>query len=148
MGTFSPFAIELSKEQSIAILEKTKQILGPNGEHWTKGCWFGKTFNDMEPEYDEDTGEMVNTRSLLESQADQANAWCIMGAVEEAAYQLGLIESRMATDRLSSPISLQNLVSSKEEWEDWTVIDVNDNENTTFDDVKALIDERLAELRS
>lgn len=138
--------IDLTPAQSIEILEKAKEILGPNGENWNKGCWFGLTREDIS--YVGDSGAWEDVHDLTSGDAGQANTWCILGAVEEAAYQLGITSQREASDRFAMPISLQNLVSSKKEWEHWSVIDVNDNSDSTFADIKGLIDERLAQLRA
>ena len=144
-------AIELTTEQSIQILEKAKELLGPNGEHWNKGCWFAREATLEEDGFVTYRGEQGHLEEVCElptEDADQATTWCIMGAVEEAAYRLGIFGERDASDRLAKPISLQNLVNSKQEWATWSVIDVNDDSRTTFADVKGLIDARLAELRA
>jgi hypothetical protein len=136
--------LELTDEQSIQILEKAKELLGPEGENWNKGCWFAIETPDS---YRDEYGALTDVRSLNAPDHGKATNWCIMGAVEEAAYQLGIIPEPDTSDRLARPISLQNLVESKEKWKKWSVVDVNDNDDTSFADIKGLIDERLAELR-
>lgn len=163
--------IELTDDQKIRILETAREMLGPNGENWTKSCWwgvkvpedellarlerFGYYYEDDElpspdrlDEIDEEEGHEVKRRPLDTVEADAANVWCLMGALEEAAFRLGIVEKRVADDRLADPISLQKLVNDNEEWQGWSVIDVNDKAETTFATVSGLIDERLAQLRA
>lgn len=160
--------IELNDTQRIQILEKTKEILGPNGENWTKACWFGVKFTEDEiterlEEFGYDPGEVSDAEfkqinedeeyelsrySLAPDRAGEANVWCLMGAIEEAAYRLGIVPERDSSERFASPISLSNLVQSRAEWAGWSVVDVNDKPDTTFETVRNLIDERLAELRA
>lgn len=163
-------AIELTTEQKIQILEKTKELLGPNGEGWTKSCWFGVKkspdeinewlevqgyefrLDELEPaainDLIQETDYEAVRRGIAINDADQANVWCLLGAIEESAYRLGIVQERDASERFANPISLQKLVDSKEEWHGWSVIDVNDAPNTTFETVRDLIDERLAQLRA
>ena len=163
----SLYTLELTNDQKIAILEKTKELLGPNGENWTKSCWFGtkKTDEEMnqwllewgfEPLAELDQDELLDIaqhndwrlfrEELPVHRADQANVWCLMGAIEEAAYRLKITPERDTSERLAGPISLERLVNSKSEWRTWSVIDVNDNPDTTFETVRDLLDERLTEL--
>lgn len=160
--------VQLTDEQKIQILEGAKKLLGPNGENWTKSCWWGvKTLDselverlryygyqvdevpddDQLKEWNQDTEGEIMRRPLDTEEADEANVWCLMGALEEVAYRLGIVQTRHSSERLADPISLQNLVQSKEEWQGWSVIDVNDKAETTFEMVRGLIDERLAQLR-
>lgn len=158
--------IELTDEQKIAILEKAKEILGPNGEHWTKACWWGVKNDEgriaelleewgyqpdpTESEFkqlDEDTDHELSRRSVDTPDADKANVWCLMGALEEAAWRLRIVEARDASERLAAPISLERLVDSKDQWRAMTVIDVNDNPETEWSDIRDLLDERLAQLK-
>lgn len=98
-------------------------------------------------ELDADNDYEVSRIELRPDQVDEANVWCLMGALEEVTYRLGIISSRHSSDRLESPISLRTLVQSKEEWQNWTVIDVNDNAKTTFETIRGLLDERIAQLK-
>lgn len=161
--------IELTDEQKIEILEGAKDLLGPNGENWTKACWWGIKYTDEQIEEqlrmygyesrsyftDEEfavadaENDGALTRAPLETNsAYKADTWCLMGALEESAYRLGIVPERDSSERLAAPISLQELVHSKNEWRSWSVIDVNDNPNTTWDMVRDLLDERLAQLRT
>ncbi len=162
--------IALTDEQKIQILEGAKELLGPNGEHWTKSCWWGVKRNDEEKleyliyndyleegqdfddlddleEVELNTDYEVSRAALGVAKADEANVWCLMGALEESAYRLGIIDGRDASERLGEPISLAKLVNDKEQWRGWSIVDVNDNPNTTFEMVRDLIDERLVQLR-
>lgn len=156
--------IELTTEQKIQILEKGKELLGPNGENWTKACFWGVKYTDAERKerlidygydptaltdeefagIDDDLGYEL---SRWEADPENANVWCLMGALEEAAYRLGIVEERDPSERLAEPISLRQLLNSKNEFMHWNVIDVNDRAETTFGTIRGLIDERLAQLR-
>lgn len=157
--------IQLTNTQKIQILEKAREILGPNGENWTKACWWGVKYSDAEIDerlvefgysrglskeeirkidFDEE-GEICRV-ALADDEPERANVWCLMGALEESAYRLGFIEERDTSERLADPISLRQLVRSKKEWSTWGVIDVNDNPNTTWETIRDLVDERLAQL--
>lgn len=160
--------IALTDDQKIAILEGAKEILGPNGENWTKSCWWGIKLsneeidealreNGYDPEtLDDDDLKEINVdndydferRAVGPTMAEQANVWCLMGALEESAYRLGITQQRDSSERLAEPVSLKALVENSEQWQGWSVIDVNDNPDTQFEDVRGLIDERLAQLRA
>lgn len=155
----------LTKAQKIAVLEGAKELLGPNGENWTKSCWWGTKRTDDEIDQwlqEQGFGPLSDlTRLELEDieratdysvyrdsvDPDKANVWCLVGALEESAWRLGITTRRETTERFAPAVSLSKLVESKEEWQGWAVIDVNDNPGTTWPMIRGLLDERLAQLK-
>lgn len=136
----SSTSVELTPEQSIQILEKAKEILGPNGEHWAQGFWVGLP-------YDDDEDDSLYAEATWADANNPDAKFCVMGALEQAAYELQITNERENSDRLADPVSLQKLVNSYDKWEGLGVIDVNDSNYTTFETISKLIDERLAQLR-
>lgn len=140
--------IQLTPEQSIQILEEAKKILGENGERWIKGHWVGLPYDEDDEDYD--PADLDGYQDVGWSEASNPDAvFCIMGALELAAYRLGITSKPEMSDRLARPISIQNLVEQREEWKGFgSPMEVNDSETTNFETIKNLIEERLSELRA
>jgi len=120
---------QLKNDQKIALLKTAKKLLGAKGQNWTRQNWFAYRVNPK------DRG--------IQSTPDEANSWCLLGALEEAAYRLGYSEHRSAAERFADMSSVQKLVEKKT---GLSVVSFNDSPHTEWEDVRNIIDERLAQL--
>jgi len=139
--------IKLTPDQSVAILEKVKEILGPNGENWIQEHWIAVPYegDDEDDVWDDDSTGYVDADWDAVTRKDAK--YCIMGAIEQAAFALGISSHREQSQRFAAPISLLNLVKSQF-GERYDVVDVNDDSDTSWETMRDLIDTRLGELRT
>lgn len=118
----------LTNSEKIKVLEGARRLLGKNGENWTKGHWFGL--------------RRGSNRSWG-TEPEKADCWCLLGALEESAFRLGYSVKRRNQHRFGLMTSLQQLVYSKH----WSSIS-GFNDRNEWIDVRALLDERLKQLRA
>lgn len=121
---------ELTAAEKLRLLRLTKRLLGPGGERWVKGYWFGQR--------DPDTTRAAGTLPAM------ANSWCLLGAMEEAAYRLGWSNGRGRERRWGYRTSVAGLVSRNSGG--MSVDEFNDAWATKWRDVEAILDERIREL--
>lgn len=100
---------ELTTDQKIEIIKGAQKLLGPKGENWIKGQWFGKKKEDFVP------GESVyrwvfNYDEVAPSDAD---CWCLLGAMEESAHRLGYISQRRKAKTLGALTSIKKLAVTR-----------------------------------
>lgn len=125
-----------------AVLEKTLELLGPDGENWIQGTFWAKR--------NEATGEH---EYLPVNKRHTANAWCLAGAVCEATLRLELpfdaalgyefARGGAIAEELTEEISLARLADEKGFP---TVPDFNDDESTEFEDIQKLVNNRIKQL--
>lgn len=123
----------LTLKQKIKVLRTALELFGPDGEHWTKRKYFGKRIR-----------KGASTYEVQEN----ADCWCLVGAIYEASCRLGITKERGHADYYGRPlveeISITGLIketSPFETGEGW-----NDARGRTFEDVKGLIEKRISQL--
>lgn len=137
---------DLSVDERIKIIRGAQKLLGANGENWIKGYWFGKRLRLAD-------GDGRRVASYLQVPPAEADCWCLLGALEESAYQLGLSERRAKARVLGAATSIKKLlrrklVANKNTLYPTMPIDAyNDSSRTQWKDIKSLMAERIKELK-
>lgn len=115
---------ELGTNEKIMVLEGALDALGPNGENWKKNS-YGR---------------------------EGSGSWCLAGACAKAAIRLNLVGDDsnpdfyffcVLADALTRATSLDSLAKD-DGFED--VPSFNDSSGTTFQDIRAFVQRRLAQL--
>lgn len=128
----------LSVAEKLAILKGAQKLLGPKGENWIRGHWFGQRTSK------------AGSRPVAPAVAD---CWCLLGALEESAYRLGLSERRSQSGVLGRLTSLRALarerLSPANRWYRRDAIYLyNDDESKTWRDIKKLLNDRIKQLQA
>lgn len=127
---------ELTTEERIGVLKGIKELLGPNGERWSKTAWFGRPLGEEDSFSPGDEAQAV--------EPNYATTWCLLGAAEEVGFRLGITRKRLSATRFGPALSLAKLLEQKKGY--LSVYKFNDSESTSWEDVRELLDERLAQL--
>lgn len=148
--------ILLTTEEKIAVLKLAKKLLGPNGENWIQGTWFGRRVGPGSRRYiqTENGPEALAspayrwTKGLVHMsyqtvQPSQADCWCVLGAMEEAAHRLGYKPRRRRSRILGAATSLKDWAQRRKNYEE---VDVLNDYAESFKDIKQAINGRLREL--
>lgn len=122
----------MDNQLKLTLLRRTLEVLGPTGENWTQGSYF-QNADSSYIGYDDG-----NVRA-------EPAKFCLAGALCQAAWLLGHIKFRNGgtADALTGDVSLVRLVN---EMEYPAVADFNDDQNTSWDDVKSLVETRISQL--
>lgn len=123
----------LNREQKIAVLEKTIELLGPDGRNWARGYWFGQKGPNHKP------GDASDAAYPLE----HANCWCLEGAICEAAVLLELAPDRETVQgqNVGQQTSLRTQLGRP-------LFDYNDDPKTTWPDINRELRHRIEKLKS
>ena len=126
--------MDLDREQKIAVLEETLVVLGPDGENWARGYWFGKKGKDHVP------GLVAPN---MAEPYDQADCWCLEGALCESAVRLGVLPKRdtAAGSTLGQDISLTEQLGRP-------LFGYNDDPKTTWADIRRELIHRIEKLKA
>jgi len=148
----------LTAEQKIKILERTRKILGPNGDNWIKGTWFARKEKSFTP--GATRRRWGSEENWSKAPPSEANCWCLLGAMEEAAHQLGYSKGRTEGSMLGALTSLKKLAYKRLNEKAMKKFGYkmkssarplhvfNDSAETEWKDVKKLIADRLKQLRA
>lgn len=109
----------LDLNSKLRVLQGALRFLGPNGENWKKHSYGANTTPN----------------------------WCLAGSLAKSAVDLGLVDPKadfiVAADQLTRATSLHQLARDN----GYTNIpEFNDSYDTNFEDVRALLEERIAQL--
>jgi len=120
----------------LKILKRTLEVLGPNGEHWAQGAYFER-----------EDGSYISSTDRSKDLPEEPVRFCLAGAVCQAAKDVGYITIRegMIADNVSGAVSLTRLIRDKG-LEFQNVAEFNDEYGRIFEDVKALVEERIAQI--
>lgn len=110
------------EETPVMCLEKVKNILGENGEHWTK-----KSFAR------DDLGLSISPSS------SQAVKFCLLGAIEAAKCE---DDVRFKVE-ISLGKALDGIIGNSFS----TIVSFNDDPNTEFEQVKKIIEKTINRLK-
>lgn len=131
----------LTAKEKIEVLTLAKEKLGRGGKNWVKGEWFAK--NPVVDKYGP-SGE--------ECAASEATCFCLEGALEIAAVELGHRQKPVKKDRAARLVSIHSYVTRKfidkpyNEPKFDEVNEFNDDSRTTWKDILAVINGRIREL--
>lgn len=118
----------LTAEEKLAVLRGAMELLGRGGKNWIKNHYFGYRVDD--------------DRVVKAPVPAGANCWCLEGAMTETAVRLGLGTYR--AKGFGSRTSLRSLVrrmtGKSQVWH------FNDHEETTWKDVREMVNTRIKEL--
>lgn len=117
--------------QKLKILKRARQLLGENGEHWTKQKYTGMRVGAARK-----PGGAVYSTSVSYEKAD---SYCLVGAVQQAAREFGFMP--FLSER---SVSLYDLVTRETKFE--SVEDWNDASERTFPEIADVLDRRIAQL--
>lgn len=109
----------LDLNSKLRVLQGALRLLGPNGENWKKSSYGGpSTLN-----------------------------WCLAGSLAKSAFELGVVDPSedfvVVADELARDTSLHQLARDNGYS---NVPEFNDNYDTDFNDVRSLIETRIAQL--
>lgn len=122
----------LTAKQKIKVLAGALKLLGPNGEHWTRHKYFGKR---------------VRPGASRQTYRENADCWCLVGALKESALRLGHKDDDWGIVwRIDDHVSILNLVKQNTKFD--TTEGFNDAPGRTFPEVKDLIEKRISELKA
>lgn len=120
----------LTPHQKIEVLQLAKRKLGPGGKNWIRNHWYGKR----------DSMNLVIACSSRE-----ATCFCLEGAVEIAAMELGYTDKAIRGATVARATSITNYVRKKHNFP--SVNRFNDQKVTEWKDVLGVINGRISELR-
>lgn len=127
-------------EQLCTVIAKARELLGPNGEHWTKAAFYRDTSGidlglmEVEGGFDDDD-------EPVEGHIVPVN-FCVLGSIRFAARTLALSPEKMdeAFVEIARPI-IQSRVDNPHS----AVTEYNDDKGATFPEIASLLDEVKAQ---
>jgi hypothetical protein len=129
----------LNTEQKIAIVRETRRVLGRGGKNWAKGAWYAVkrrvTPYESEP-YDTFDPVPLNL----------ATCFCLEGAINKAILNLGLAPYSQVARWRTVPARVVSLKAVVKRWGFNRVNQFNDFYDTTWEDVRKVLNTREAEL--
>lgn len=109
----------LDLNSKLRVLEGALRLLGPNGEHWKKSSYGGPS----------------------------TQKWCLAGSLAKSAFELGVVDPNRdfvaVADQLTRDTSLHQL--ARDNGYD-NVPEFNDKPLIDFNDVRSLVELRIAQL--
>lgn len=123
----------MNRAHKIAVLDRALELLGRKGEHWARDHYFAKPH----PYYE---------GKVTKAEPKEATAWCLAGACGQAAFELGVVTSRLTKvcDDVVKDTSLGSYVLAKH---DMAVTDFNDDPTTSFLRVRRVVKDYLEILK-